>query len=108
MTDLRFALPIHADRADDTHDDQSDCAHDPHVIDASVHDADSVVLQQVVERVTEPYGVHTGGYCVGEREDYADGSAELRAQRARDDIVDSTCKLGVALVGVGILVGMSN
>lgn len=77
---LRLTFPIHSNSADDTHDNQRHSAHDPHIIDTVVDYVGPLMFQEVVQRITEPDGIHARCYCVCEREDYADGRAELRTK----------------------------
>lgn len=80
-------LPLHTDGADDDHDEESDSAHYPHVGQPPVDDLEVVVAQQVIEGVTEPYGIHGRCDSVGEGEYHPHRSAELGAKGAGDDVV---------------------
>lgn len=71
-TNLCFALPVHANSANDAHDHQRHGSYNPDIIDASINDLKTMILEQIVQRVAEADGVHTGRYGVGECEYDAD------------------------------------
>lgn len=89
---IYLGLPFHSNSANNNHNNKCNNSNNPDIVAGTIDNFETVLVEQIVERVAKPDGVHGGRDGVREGKNDAHRGAKFRPERSRDDEVDAPCK----------------